>query len=135
MMEQASLASISSLVAPVVKPAEPKVAEATPSNTTPVGPSAKTISISEITEVSQGDWEAALAEDDPEKLNQAVEALNQVVNAMSLSFEISYDKERSRYHVKIVDQETKEVIREIPPKSVLRAMNQVQGLLGVDHRR
>lgn len=135
MMDQASLASISSLVAPAVRPAEPRAAEAAPSNTAPVGPSAKTISIEEMTEATQGEWEAASAAEDPEKLDQAVEALNQVVNPMSLSFEISYDKERSRYHVKIIDQETKEVIREIPPKSVLRALSQVQGLLGVDHRR
>lgn len=135
MIDQANLASISSLIAPAPKPVEAKAEHASPSNTAPVGPSAKTISISEITEATQGDMEAYLAAEDPEKLEQAVNTMNQVVNPMALSFQISYDKERSRYHVKIIDEETKEVIREIPPRSVLQASHQVQGLLGVDHRR
>ncbi len=54
-----------------------------------------------------------------EELDEAVEKANSHFNAFNRKFEISVHEKTNRISVKILDTETNEVIREIPPEKML----------------
>lgn len=63
---------------------------------------------------------------------QAVHNLNKMMQSLSPDLEFSIDDESNRTIVKLVDQQTKEVIRQIPTKDTIeiaKALDRVQGLL------
>lgn len=67
-----------------------------------------------------------------EQLNQAVKNINQSLSALSQNLEFSVDTDSKRTVVKVIDQQTKEVIRQIPSKETLeiaKALDTVKGLL------
>lgn len=67
-----------------------------------------------------------------EQVNQAVEALNKTVQASSQNLEFSVDKDMSVVVVKVVDQQTKQVLRQIPTEEALeiaKSLDKLQGLL------
>lgn len=67
-----------------------------------------------------------------EDVDQAVEKINDAVRTFSQKLEFSVDKETETFVVKVVDKETKEVIRQIPSEEFLqiaKAMDKLQGLL------
>jgi flagellar protein FlaG len=69
---------------------------------------------------------------DLDKLNDALKNINQAVKALSPNLEFSVDSESNRSVVKIVDHETKEVIRQMPTPEALeiaKALDRLQGLL------
>ncbi|GAV26149.1 hypothetical protein ciss_20820 [Carboxydothermus islandicus] len=66
------------------------------------------------------------------QLEAAVEKLNKVVNSFTpteLKFEIHEDSKELM--VKVINAETKEVIREIPPHQVLEIVAEIKKLLGI----
>ena len=68
----------------------------------------------------------------PEDVDQAIEKINNTVQAFSQKLEFSIDKETDSFVVKVVDKETKEVIRQIPSEELLKiaqALDKLQGLL------
>ena len=54
-----------------------------------------------------------------EQLNQAVSDLNQSSQMKTQGLEFSIDEDSQRTVVKVIDQETKEVLRQIPTKEAL----------------
>ncbi|MEN9866373.1 MAG: hypothetical protein RL748_1963 [Pseudomonadota bacterium] len=67
-----------------------------------------------------------------EQLNQAVKNINQSLSVLSQNLEFSVDTDSKRTVVKVIDQQTKEVIRQIPSKETLeiaKALDTVKGLL------
>jgi flagellar protein FlaG len=54
-----------------------------------------------------------------EQLNKAVSALNQSSQIKTQGIEFSIDEDSQRTVVKVIDQETKEVLRQIPTKEAL----------------
>jgi flagellar protein FlaG len=68
-----------------------------------------------------------------EQVNQAVNNINKAMNTMSQNLEFSVDSDSQRTIVKVVDQQTKEVLRQIPSLEALeiaKALDHViQGLL------
>jgi flagellar protein FlaG len=69
-----------------------------------------------------------------EQLTKAVKAVNKSLENQSIEF--SLDETDHRPIIKVVDQQTKEVIRQIPSKEMLeiaRALDKAQGLL-IDHK-
>lgn len=69
---------------------------------------------------------------DMEQAKQAVQNLNKMVKALSPDLEFSIDEDSNRTIVKVVDQQTKEVIRQFPTKEALeiaKALDHMQGLL------
>lgn len=72
------------------------------------------------------------AEPSPELLAAAVEKLNQSMPATAHSLEFSIDESSQQTVVKIVDQSTKEVVRQIPSAEALdiaKALDQAMGRL------
>lgn len=67
-----------------------------------------------------------------ENVDQAVQQVNDMLQAFSQKLEFSVDKETDAFVVKVVDKETKEVIRQIPSEEMLslaKALDKLQGLL------
>ena len=66
------------------------------------------------------------------ELAQAVRNINKAMDNMSLGLEFSIDSHTQHTIVKVIDQQTKEVIRQMPSEEALqisRTLDQVQGLL------
>ena len=70
-------------------------------------------------------------------VSEAVDRLNKAMEGNSRRFEYSVHERTHEIMIKVVDESTKEVIREIPPKKILDMianMMEMAGLL-VDERR
>ena len=67
-----------------------------------------------------------------QEVEEAVATLAPVLDPLQISLNIRYDEEARTYRVKIIDERTKEVIREIPNQSVLEAARQAARGLFVD---
>lgn len=66
------------------------------------------------------------------QLNDVVKQVNETLKKFSQNLEFSIDSDSQRTVVKVVDQETKDVIRQIPTAEALeiaKALHRVQGLL------
>lgn len=67
-----------------------------------------------------------------QELERAVKNINKAVQAQSQDLEFSIDSDSNRTIVKVIDQQTKEVLRQIPSEEALqlsKALDQVSGLL------
>ena len=67
-----------------------------------------------------------------ERVSEAVTSINQSMNTLARGLEFSIDTDSKRTVVKVIDQETKELIRQIPTEEALeiaQALEQAQGLL------
>lgn len=68
----------------------------------------------------------------PEQVQQAAEQIQRVVAPAAQNLLFSVDKATGKTVVRIVDSETKELVRQIPPEEILaiaRALDQMRGLL------
>lgn len=68
---------------------------------------------------------------DPRRVNQAVERLNKMADIFAKSLRFSVHQKTNTIVVRLVDNQTGEVIREIPPEKILRAVSQMQELMGI----
>ena len=87
------------------------------------------------TAATQAVQETAAAQRAPgslDQLKEAVKATNDFVNLVNNSVEFSLDDDTGATVVKVIDKETKEVVRQIPSEEMLaiaKALDTVQGLL------
>lgn len=68
----------------------------------------------------------------PQEVKEAVEKINKTVQAMARNLQFTVDEATQMNVVKVVDVETKDVIRQIPSEEVLaiaKALDKLQGLL------
>lgn len=75
---------------------------------------------------------AMAAEPDPLEVTRVVGEINKAMQALARNIEFSIDSESQRPVVKVIDQETGEVIRQMPSAEALeigKALEKVQGLL------
>lgn len=66
------------------------------------------------------------------QLHNAVEQVNKTIKTLSNDVQFTVDNETGREIVKVVDRETKEVIRQIPSKEMLdiaKRLDELQGLI------
>ena len=64
--------------------------------------------------------EAAKTAVDMQKLEETVSDANKVMESMDRSLQFSVDKGTERIVVKVIDDSTGEIVREIPPEEILR---------------
>jgi flagellar protein FlaG len=67
-----------------------------------------------------------------EKIEEIVKGMNEFLQPAHTSLKFELHEELKEYYVKIIDDRTKEVVREIPPKKLLdmyAAMTQFLGLV------
>lgn len=75
---------------------------------------------------------AKAAEPDQAEVARVVSDINKAMQALSRNIEFSVDTDSQRTIVKVIDQETREVIRQMPSVEALeigKALQKVQGLL------
>ncbi|OWW22958.1 hypothetical protein AYR66_19390 [Noviherbaspirillum denitrificans] len=68
----------------------------------------------------------------PEQVTQALKSINKTMEGLSQGLEFTIDEDSHRTIVKVVDRNTKDVIRQIPTEEALeiaKALDQVTGLL------
>lgn len=68
----------------------------------------------------------------PAELDEALRNINESMRTMSQSLEFSIDPDTDRTVVKVIDQQTKEIIRQMPSVEALeiaKALDRLQGLL------
>ncbi|MNR96008.1 flagellar protein FlaG [compost metagenome] len=66
------------------------------------------------------------------QLGAALQSINKALQALSSNLEFTVDSDSNRTVVKVVDQQTKEVIRQMPSLEALeisKALDKLQGLL------
>lgn len=66
-----------------------------------------------------------------EKLKQAVDSLNEFMESNHNSSKFVYHEGLDRYFVQVVNKDTEEVIKEIPPKKLLDAFYEMQKMVGM----
>ena len=72
------------------------------------------------------------AQSELKEVKQAVSDINKAMQFMSRQLEFSVDTDSDRTIVKVIDQQTREVIRQMPTKEALeigKALEKAQGLL------
>lgn len=113
--------SVQSAPAPAANKAEPAVGTPIP---VAVKPAASPVSLAAVQQPG--------SVPNMEQVKQAVQEINKAMKSLSQDLEFSIDEDSDRTVVKVVDQQTKEVIRQVPSKEALeiaRALDKVQGLL------
>ena len=68
----------------------------------------------------------------PAQISQALQSINKALETMSQNLEFTIDEESDRTIVKVIDQQTKEVIRQMPSAEAVeisKALDKLQGLL------
>lgn len=71
------------------------------------------------------------------RIKSAVDHANQTMRHARTKCEFAYHEETKRVSIKVIDEETEEVIREIPPEETLEMLSKMWELAGlmVDERR
>lgn len=65
------------------------------------------------------------------KVQEAVETMNEVLVANDSASRFHYHEGLDRYYVTVVDKNTEEVVKEIPPKKLLDAFYEMQKMVGM----
>ena len=88
-------------------------------------------------QVAEDKSEAAdAAPPSPKAVGAAVDTINQAMKSLSNRIEFSVDEDSKRRIVKVIDPETREVIRQLPSEEALaiaKALDRLQGLLIDQH--
>lgn len=91
------------------------------------------ISSGNTTETSETQAQSGLQQKpSPQKLQDAVKSMNDFVDGINSSLKFSVDDKSGQTVVKVIDDETKEVIKQIPSEEVLamaQAVDKLKGLL------
>lgn len=66
-----------------------------------------------------------------EKLQQAVDSVNEFLQLNHSASKFVFHEGLDRYFVQVVDTETEEIVKEIPPKKLLDAFYEMQKLVGM----
>jgi flagellar protein FlaG len=70
------------------------------------------------------------SEPSPGELSEAVKKLNESMAASAQSLEFSIDQDSKRVVVKLIDQNTKEVVRQIPSAEALQMAKSIDKMQG-----
>lgn len=86
---------------------------------------------SEASIISEQNITVDKEESTKEKIQKAVKSMNEFLEINYRSTRFVYHEELERYYITVVDKETEEVIKEIPPKKLLDAFYEMQKLVGM----
>ena len=71
------------------------------------------------------------SEETKKKVQEAVSKMNEMLEVTNSTSKFIYHDGLERYYVTVVDRETEEVVKEIPPKKILDAFYEMQKMLGM----
>jgi flagellar protein FlaG len=66
-----------------------------------------------------------------EKVKEVVDGINKLLEASSTSLKFEFHEKLHEYYVKIINDKTKEVVREIPPKKMLDFYAEMTEFMGL----
>lgn len=70
-------------------------------------------------------------ENNSQKVQEAVELVNRVFDRSPVDLNLSIDNDTDTVVIKLIDRESRKIIRQIPPDEILRLRQHLQELLGV----
>jgi len=108
--------------------AQIKPVETQPSSTNVLKPQ----SPQEAKEEEQKEKEGRLAPGtmSEESVNEMTETFNELMDKINCNIEFKYNKEANMLNVKMIDKETKEVIKQFPPEEMIENMIKAKDWLG-----
>lgn len=65
------------------------------------------------------------------KVQEAVSKLNEMLDVNNSTSKFMYHDGLERYYVTVVDRQTEEIVKEIPPRKLLDAFYEMQKMLGM----
>lgn len=71
------------------------------------------------------------SEETKKKVQEAVSKMNEMLEVNNSHSKFVYHEGLERYYVTVVDRDTDEVVKEIPPKKLLDAFYEMQKMLGM----
>ena len=71
------------------------------------------------------------SEETKKKVQEAVGKMNEMLEVTNNTSKFMYHDGLERYYVTVVDRETEEVVKEIPPKKLLDAFYEMKKMLGM----
>jgi len=94
------------------------------------------VQIQDVPKVQLAETNKSSAQDsaqlDPQKLEQAITRANQFVQSVNPSIQFVLNQDLNKYVVQVVDDKTKDVIRQIPSQEMIdiaRGLDRFQGVL------
>ncbi|MET4001048.1 flagellar protein FlaG [Marinobacterium sp. MBR-109] len=87
--------------------------------------------VNAATNTVQQAQQAEKPEVSPEKLQAAVEKMNELMQSGNRSLRFSVDDTADRVVVKVMDLETEEVVRQIPTEETLKFSEFLEGMVGL----
>ena len=108
--------------------AQIKPVETQPSSTSAL----KAQSLQEAKEEEQKEKEGRLLPGtmSEESVNEMTETFNELMDKINCNIEFNYNKKANVLNVKMIDKETKEVIKEFPPEEMIENMIKAKDWLG-----
>lgn len=100
----------------------------------PVNPTGSTTAAGKLTgntEASSQSQENIQSRPTEEQLQQALDKVKEGFEKANIGFEYSIDEKTNREVVKVIDKDTKEVIRQFPPEEILTMLQKMYEMLGV----
>ncbi|MBL1433832.1 MAG: flagellar biosynthesis protein FlaG [Gammaproteobacteria bacterium] len=97
---------------------------------TPIVPIVSSALANELA-VNRSEEQGSVGQVDREAVNQAVQNLNDYVQKIDRNLEFAVDERSGNTVISVIDQETSEVIRQIPSEAVLNASKNLQRLEGL----
>lgn len=71
------------------------------------------------------------SEETKKKVQEAVDTMNEILEANNNTSKFMYHEGLERYYVSVVDRNTEEIVKEIPPKRLLDAFYEMQKMVGM----
>lgn len=71
------------------------------------------------------------SEETKELVQEAVQTMNDILEANNNTSKFVYHEGLDRYYVSVVDRNTEEVVKEIPPRKLLDAFYEMQKMVGM----
>jgi flagellar protein FlaG len=72
-----------------------------------------------------------ISEESKQKVQEAVTKMNEMLDVNNSASKFMYHEGLDRYYVSVVDRETEEIVKEIPPRKLLDAFYEMQKMLGM----
>ena len=108
-----------------------QAASATPVEKVSVPQGSSAVNTEVISTVEQAQQVTSTNDETKAKVQEAVETMNQMLAVNHNTARFKYHEGLERYYVTVVNQDTDEVVKEIPPKKLLDAFYEMQKMVGM----
>jgi len=101
-----------------------------PSSTSTIKPQPQSLTSAKDEEQQEKEGRLQPGTMSEESVNNMTETFNELMDKINCNIEFSYNKDADMLNVKMIDKETKEVIKEFPPEEMIENMIKAKDWLG-----